>query len=307
MKKTLCLLAVLGGLSLESNAAALQRPDACRQTTDSAHRSCRTAAPSDFWLAWGKCANVAERDERRACEQEASAAQKEALMTCDAQRNARQAVCRRIGGAPYEPEIEPTDFVAGVDNLYFPLPPGTTFIYEGRTPDGLERDTFSVTEDTRLIAGVRCVEVRDTVTRDGELIEDTLDWFAQDREGNVWYFGENAKQLAGGLIVGVEGSWTAGIDGARPGIAMKSHPAVGDFYRQEFSLGTAEDIGAVLSRTESVTVPYGSFDTCLKTEDTSPLDPESVEHKFYAPGIGAVLELDPETGERLELVRITTD
>jgi len=307
MNKTLCFLVIIGALSLESRAATLQRANACRQTTDNALRSCRNAAPSDFWLARGKCANVTQREEQTACEQDASTAQREALVTCNAQRDARQAVCRRLGGAPYEPEIEPTDFVAGVDNLYFPLPPGTTFIYEGRTPDGLERDTFSVTEDTRLIAGVRCVEVRDTVTRDGELIEDTLDWFAQDREGNVWYFGENAKQLAGGLIVGVEGSWTAGVDGARPGIAMRARPGVGDFYRQEFTLGTAEDIGSVVSLTEAVTVPYGSFDACVETEDTTPLSPESVEHKFYAPGIGAVLELDPETGERLELVRITTD
>lgn len=307
MTKTFCFLAIVGALSLESRAATLQRADACQLTTDSALRSCRDAALSDFWLAWGKCANVTQRDERRECEQEASAAQKEELTTCGAQRDARRAVCRRLGGGPYNPEIDPRDFVAGVENLYFPLQPGTTFIYEGRTPQGLERDTFRVTHDTKVIAGVRCVEVRDTVTRDGELIEDTLDWFAEDKDGNVWYFGENAKQLAGGLIVGVEGSWTAGVDGARPGIAMRAHPAAGDFYRQEFTLGTAEDIGAVLSLTEPVTVPYGSFDACVETEDTTPLDPEGVEHKFYAPGIGAVLELDPETGERLELVRITTD
>ena len=239
MINTVCFLAITAALTLDGNAAARPRPDACRQTTDSASRACRNAATGDFWLASGKCANVA-------------------------QRNARQAVCRRLGGAPYEPDIQPADFVAGVDNPYFPLAPGTTFVYEGQTSDGLERDTFAVTHTSRMIAGVACLEVRDTVTRDGELIEDTLDWFAQDREGNVWYFGENAKQLAGGLVIGVEGSWTAGIDGARPGIAMRARPGVGDFYRQEFSLGTAEDIGAVL-------------------------------------------ELDPGTGERLELISIATD
>ena len=307
MKNTVCFLAITAALTLDGNAAARPRPDACRQTTDSASRACRNAATGDFWLASGKCANVAQRDERRECDRGATEAQTDALMTCDAQRDARQAVCRRLGGAPYEPDIQPADFVAGVDNPYFPLAPGTTFVYEGQTSDGLERDTFAVTHTSRMIAGVACLEVRDTVTRDGELIEDTLDWFAQDREGNVWYFGENAKQLAGGLVIGVEGSWTAGIDGARPGIAMRARPGVGDFYRQEFSLGTAEDIGAVLSLTETVVVPYGSFDACLETEDTTPIHPDGVEHKFYAPGIGAVLELDPGTGERLELISIATD
>ena len=106
--------------------------------------------------------------------------------------------------------------------------------YRGQTAQGLEIDNFAVTHTTRVIRGVTCVEVHDTVTVDGKLTEDTLDWFGQDKDGNVWYFGENSQEIADGLITGIEGSWIAGVDGAQPGIVMEAHPAVGDFYRQEF-------------------------------------------------------------------------
>jgi hypothetical protein len=123
-----------------------------------------------------------------------------------------------------------------------------------------------VTHNTKEILGVTCVEVRDIVTVGGVVKEDTLDWFAQDTAGNVWYFEENSKEIQDGLAVSLEGSWTAGIDGAKPGIIMKAYPAVGDFYRQEFALGTAEDVAEVLSPTETVTVPAappGGFAHCL--------------------------------------------
>jgi len=167
-----------------------------------------------------------------------------------------------------------------------------------------------VTHNTKVIQGVTCVEVRDTSKIDGELIEDTLDWFAQDNDGDVWYFGENAKQLSDGLIVGVEGSWTAGIDGAKPGIIMKAHPAIGDFYRQEFSLDTAEDIAEVISLTEPFTIPFAPFTTfndCLKTEETSPLEPDTLENKIYCAGFGNVFTHDITAGETLPLVNITTE
>ena len=108
-------------------------------------------------------------------------------------------------------------------------------------------------------------------------------------------------------MIGLEGSWVAGEDGAKPGIAMKAHPAVGDFYRQEFLLGSAEDVGLVTCLDEAVTVPYGSFRHCVRTDDTTPLEPGVLEQKFYAPNVGLVLEVDRETGERLKLLRITTE
>lgn len=243
---------------------------------------------------------------RTECEKQAAADMKDAQQTCKDQFDARQTVCDRLGPAPYDPAIDPTNFVAKIDNPFFPLKPGTTFIYEGQTAQGLEHGEFFVTYNTKVILGVTCVEVHDTVKVDGELIEDTLDWFVQDKDGNVWYFGENAKQLADGLIVGVEGSWTGGVEGAKPGIVIEAHPAVGDFYRQEFSLDTAEDMAEVLSLKESVTVPYRSrpFAHSLETEETSPLEPGAVEHKFYAAGVGNLLTIDLNTGERLELIRI---
>ena len=204
-----------------------------------------------------------------------------------------------------------------IDNAYFPLVPGTTFMYSGETPDGTETVTVVVQQDTRLVAGVESVIVRDQVLLDGVLIEDTYDWYAQDDAGNVWYMGEEVDDYnyddEGNLIdITHEGAWEAGKDVAgrgtlaRPGYQMKAAPAPGDLYHQEYYVGEAEDMAEVVSRTESVTVPAGSFDQCLHTQDSSALAPDVVEHKFYAPGVGLVLETDPSTGERLELLQITT-
>ena len=164
--------------------------------------------------------------------------------------------------------------------------------------------TFEVTSKQVVIMGVTCLEVHDTSTVNGVLTEDTLDWFAQDSAGNVWYFGENSKQYSDGLIVGVVGSWTAGVNGAKPGIFILARPQVGDIYRQEFAMGVAEDFARVLGLNEYVTVPYGSFSNAVKTLDSSTLQPTSREHKYYANGIGNVLSIDLATGERTELVQI---
>ena len=133
-----------------------------------------------------------------------------------------------------------------------------------------------------------------------------IDWFAQDKDGNVWYFGENTAELEDGLITTIDGSFMGGVDGDQPGIIMKAHPAVGDFYRQEFSLGNAEDEAETLGLNASVTVPYGSFQHCLRSEETTPLEPDLLEDKFYAPGVGNVLTVDGDTGERDELLQIIT-
>jgi hypothetical protein len=161
-----------------------------------------------------------------------------------------------------------------------------------------------VTSDTKTILGVTCVVVRDTVTVNDELEEDTLDWYAQDKQGNVWYFGENAKQYAGGLIVGIEGSWEAGVNGAQPGIVMKANPAVEDIYRQEFAPGEAEDMAEVLSLSETVTVPFGSYTNCIKTREFSALEPDVSEHKFYADDVGFIKSIEVGTNFSSELVGI---
>jgi hypothetical protein len=278
----------------------------CTQTSKDMRTSCQLGAQDSFWLASARCHNLPTDEEQKTCVTMAGEEEKSQIQECKSQFEARQEVCQALGEAPYNPVIDSANFVATIDNSYFPLVPGTTFIYEGQTDAGLEHDEFFVTRNTKVILGVTCVEVHDTVTVDGELTEDTLDWFAQDTEGNVWYFGENSKQVADGLVVGLEGSWTAGVDDAKPGIIMKAHPAVGDVYRQEFALGTAEDVAQVLSLTESVTVPYGAFQNCLETAETSPLEPDALENKFYHKGIGNVLTHDVVTGETLQLVQITT-
>ena len=146
---------------------------------------------------------------------------------------------------PYSPTIEPSNFTTKIDNPYFPLTPGTRTIYEATTQDGLQRTTTEVTRDTKNIMGVDTVVVHDTVTIDNEPFEDTLDWYAQDRDGNVWYFGEATKEFKDGSA-DTAGSFEGGVNGALPGVIMPGHPHVGDQYRQEYAKGVAEDTGEVL-------------------------------------------------------------
>ena len=212
-----------------------------------------------------------------------------------------------VGDEPYEPVINPADFVAQIDNQYLPLTPGTTMIYEGESEDGSERIEVEVTQDTKEILGVTCTIVRDRVWVDGELEEDTFDWFAQDKDGNVWYFGEDSKEYEDGVVTSTEGSWESGVDGAKPGILMKANPQVGDAYRQEYYEDEAEDLAEVLSLNESASVAYGDFENCLKTQEWTPLEPDVVEEKYYAPGFGVVLEVAVKGGsERIELVEVKT-
>jgi hypothetical protein len=172
-------------ITLVSAEPAADQANFCHNTAQAALTCCRRAAESDYWVAWGKCDNLLDPDARASCRNQASADLDDALQSCADQNDVRLAACDRFGPAPYDPVIDPSNFVARVDNPYFPLTPGTTFIYEGQTQQDFEHDEFAVTHRTRVILGVRCVEVHDTVKTDGELTEDTLDWFAQDRDGNV--------------------------------------------------------------------------------------------------------------------------
>ena len=308
MKSSAARLAFAGalGIGLVPVAGAAKPFNACRTSTNAAYDSCTAGAQSDKALAVGKCNNLLDSGAVKACRAQADADVKDARVLCADQRKSRIGTCSRLGPAPYSPVIAPANFVVTVDNPYNPLPPGTTYVYEGNTAAGLEHNEVAVTHNTKVIDGVTCVEVLDTVELNGELTERTLDWFAQDKDANVWYFGENSEELSGGLVVDLGGSFAAGVDGAQPGIIMKAHPAVGDFYRQEFDLGNAEDVAEVLSLSESVTVPAGSFDHCLETKETEAIDPTALENKFYAAGIGNVLTHDLVTGEMLPLVMIKT-
>ncbi len=295
---------VLLAFDLVYGVGTAEAANICRLASKRLVKSCLSEVHRGLLLTQANCDNVSDSAGRDECNAEAVQDRREGLQTCKAQRRARLEACKGFGGAAYDPEIDPANFVATVDNPYFPLTPGTTLVYEGQTAEGLEHEEFTVTDNTRVILGVTCIEVRDIVRLDGEVIEDTLDWFAQDVDGNVWYFGENAKNLEEDLIVDLEGSWTAGVDGAKPGIIMKAAPAIGDFYRQEFALDVAEDLAEVLSLTEAVAVPQGPFNNCLQTADTTTLTPDALEHKFYCEGVGNTLVVDPESGERLELIDI---
>jgi hypothetical protein len=196
----------------------------------------------------------------------------------------------------------PANFVAGVDNPFFPLTPGTVLTYT----DGTEITRTEVTHEAKNILGIAATVVHDRVTVDGALTEDTFDWYAQDRTGNVWYLGEDTKELENGVVVSTEGSWEAGVNGARAGIIMLTHPRVGDAYAQEIAPGVAEDKVKVVALDRTVTVRYGPFTGCLKTSETTPLDPGAHEYKYYARGVGVVLEVTPSGGRtRLELTGVS--
>jgi hypothetical protein len=204
---------------------------------------------------------------------------------------------------------DPVNFVSQIDNRFFPLEPGTTFFYAG-TKEGIPSTSeFHVTHDTKTILGVTTTVVHDLAFQEGVLVEDTLDWFAQDKAGNVWYFGEAAKELdAAGNVISTEGSWEAGVDGAMAGIVMLAHPHVGDRYHQEVAPSVAEDMAKVLSLDKEKCVRFGCFDDLLLTKEWSPLKPGVVEQKYYAEGVGLILALMVKGGhERMDLVNVSSD
>jgi hypothetical protein len=197
-----------------------------------------------------------------------------------------------VKGQRYQPDLPPPgDFVAVVDNPYMPWIPGSKAVFEGVSDGQRERNVVAVTDRTKVVMGVTTTVVHDQVfSANGELAENTYDWYAQDSAGNVWYFGEDTAELANGKVTSTHGSWEAGVDGALPGVVMLAQPTVGEAYHQEFRRGEAEDQGKVIALDDTVTVPYGPFDSVLVTADTTPVEPQVLEHKFYAPGIGVVME-----------------
>lgn len=193
-------------------------------------------------------------------------------------------------GGRYDPKIDPADFVDTVDNPYFPLAVGSTWVYEGMSEGEVERIEIEVLDERKEIMGISATVVRDIVYIADEVVEDTLDWYAQDRDGNVWYLGESVKDYENGEVVSTDGSFEVGVDGALPGIVMLAEPTVGDAYRQEFYAGEAEDLGEILRVDAEKEVAFGSYDEVVVTEDWNPLDPEPIEEKYYAPGVGLIFE-----------------
>jgi hypothetical protein len=193
--------------------------------------------------------------------------------------------------APASGQIDPARFGRSVDNPWYPLRPGTTYVYRGLEQGAVSRDVVTVETRTKTILGVRCVVVHDELSVGGRVVERTDDWFTQDRDGTVWYFGEATAELdAQGHVTSTEGSWQAGVDGARPGIVMPARPRVGQSFRQEYYAGHAEDHFAIVSLTASVQTPYVSSHRAMLTREWSPLEPGVSEQKVYVRGIGLVAD-----------------
>lgn len=205
----------------------------------------------------------------------------------------------------YAPQINSADFVSKVSNKYFTLTPGKKFVYEGKTEEGIERTEVYVTSEKKKVLGVNAIVVWDRVWLNDELIEDTKDWYAQDKYGNVWYFGEDSKEIVDGKVVSTKGSWQAGVNGALPGIVMKANPQIEDVYRQEYYKGEAEDMAEIVSLGVKIKVKYGSFSDCLQTRDWNPLETNSDEYKYYCPEVGSlVYEVKIKDGGGAQLINV---
>jgi hypothetical protein len=212
-----------------------------------------------------------------------------------------------IAALALPPPLPPSSqFVSRVDNPWFPLQPGTVLVYRGVKDGEPSRDVFTVRRQTKTILGVRCTVVRDRLYLSGRLEERTRDWYAQDRTGNVWYFGEATAELnPNGSVKTTEGSWRAGVDGARAGILMPAHPHRGQSGVQELYVGHAEDHFRVLSVSAVVTTPVVSSKRALLTREWTPLEPGAVDRKLYVEGVGTALERAVKGGDELnELVAI---
>ena len=302
----------------------------CTKTAKAALRACRNEIRDDFWIAFGNCINVSKRVERRACKDEARTERLDGKEFCKEQFDARLELCDLLGEKRYDPDFDPINFDPHLTtpNPYFPLNVGDKWVYKG----GDETITVEVLDKTKLIAGVTCRVVNDLVEEDGDVIEDTDDWYAQAWDSTVWYCGEIAKNFEvfdddvprEAELVDIEGSWKAGRDGAKPGIIMKADPQPGNVYRQEVALGDAEDAAEVLSIAYSFggetddpesldyLVPQELAEAvcnhdCLVTREFTPLEPDVEERKYYAPGIGLFLEVDLEAGETVHLVECTVN
>lgn len=200
----------------------------------------------------------------------------------------------------YEPDIRPAEFTSRITHPLFPYAQGSKWTYAEGASGRVE---IEVLKDERIIMGVACTSVHDVAFVEGAVEEDTIDWYAQDAAGNVWYFGEDTKELdLHGNVVSTKGSWVAGERGAKPGIIMPANAAVGDVWREEYLPGEAEDQAKALNLNAGIKVGAGNFTGCLKTFNFTPLEMTSNEMKVYCPGVGPVWTIDLASDEVEELI-----
>jgi hypothetical protein len=206
---------------------------------------------------------------------------------------------------PYNPIINPADFTHVITNKYLTLKPGTKATYEKTTSKGITRVEMQVSGKTKRVMGVTALVVRNREWLNDRLTEDTRNWVAQDKDGNVWYFGEAVDHYEDGNLVDHDGSWKAGVDGAQPGILMLNNPKVGDTYRQEYYPGRAEDMRTVVAVGKRFAIPQGAFfENCVQIRGWSRINSES-DHKYYCVGLGLMV-VEEEDKERLKLVSFST-
>jgi len=191
--------------------------------------------------------------------------------------------------AHYEPVLNPADFVHSITNPYFPLPVGRTLIYRGIRDGVTQIDTVHVTSQTRVLEGITATAVSDVATHNGKLLEKTTDWYAQDKQGTVWYLGEKTAAFSGGHV-DHSGSWLAGVNDGEPGIVMKANPQIPDAYRQEFLAGQAEDTAWIVNRGGSIKLPFKVAHNVVTSLEFTVLEPTVIDKKIYAPGLGIVME-----------------
>ena len=209
-------------------------------------------------------------------------------------------------GTTYAPVLDPANFGTVIDNPYFPLPVGRKLVYTGVKDGQTQTDTVTVTDKKQDILGIATTVVNDVATHDGTVLERTFDFYAQDKQGNVWYLGEDTTSFLPNGKADTSGSFTAGVDGAQPGIIMKANPQIPDAYRQECYAGQAEDTAWVVATSGSVRVPYGQVRNVLTSLEATQIEPGAYDQKVYGPGIGIVTE-QSLTGpnEVAELVSVT--
>jgi hypothetical protein len=313
----LAVIAALAAAVLATTipAQANAQEDGCAASARLLRYACAADVRDDFFTATAQCLDTSATDD--ACFEAAEEELDEARDECHEIFGARLEICEALDDASHEPAfgpafaaefVNPADIGGGVaPNPYFPLVPGNRWVYESED----ETVTVEVLEETKLIDGITCVTVNDVVTEDDIVVEDTDDWFAQDVDGNVWYCGEIALnyELFDGddpelpELVDVEGSWKHGRDGAEAGMLIPLAPELGQIIRQEVKYADAEDAIEILSITATESAPGGAcVENCLQTRDFTALEPDAEEHKYYAPGIGLIVEVDPDSGERLELI-----
>jgi len=300
----------------------------CLAAASTSSLACKFAAKDDLFTARAICMDSPD-DDLGTCLEEVRAEYDDVLEECREISAAQLDVCEATDNAAHIPEfgsefaanfVDPRQIGISVEpNPWFPLVQGNQWTYEGSfEEDGeivTETITVTVLNETKLVDGITCLVVRDVVEVDGELLEDTDDWFAQDTDGNLWYCGEEVKDYEWfdgdeppmPELVSDDGSFKAGRDGDKGGVLLPQNPVVGDVLRQELSIGNAEDVVRILAIDGTETAFAASCDaTCLVTFDFSPLDPEAEENKYYAPNIGLILEVDLTTGDRVELVDFVT-